>query len=72
MLSAEDELQNLLRNHPDIKKELLSLYKNNAEVAVSWLKTPKPFLCDVTPLDILDDNSEQVSDLIYRIKTGDV
>lgn len=68
---AEDELSNLLSKHPGIKADLLSLYKNNAEVSLDWLKVPKPSLCDATPLELLDKNPRQVADLIYRLKTGD-
>jgi len=57
-----------------IYRELLELFKDNDEVIAKWLKTPKAFLENKSPIEILDSGAglEQILDLIERIKTGDL
>ena len=70
-MEAETELSNLLSNHPEIKEELLDLLKGDHEAAIKWLNKPRMQLLNETPLAVLETNPEKVSDLIFRIKTGD-
>lgn len=57
-----------------IYRELLKLFKDNDEVIAKWLKTPKTFLENKSPIEILKVGAglEPILDLIERIKTGDL
>lgn len=60
---------------PDtIYNELFILYKGDETVISNWLCTPKPFLEDNAPIELLDTQLglESILDLIYRLKTGDL
>ena len=54
--------------------ELFIFYKGDEAVISNWLCTPKPFLEDNAPIDILNSELglESILDLIYRLKTGDL
>jgi len=69
-MNSKEHFDVLLKNHQDIKKSLLVLFEEE-EIALRWLTSPKPQLCDVTPLSLLEKDKQAVSDLIYTIKTGD-
>lgn len=71
-MSAKIELANLLSEHKKIHQVLLDLFSQEAEVALNWLKAPRKQLQGSSPLSMLEQNPEQVEDLIYRIKTGDI
>lgn len=68
---VKKEFNTLLKNHPEIKKEVLELFKKEEEVALRWLKSPRIQLCGATPASILETDKEKIRDLIYTIKTGD-
>jgi uncharacterized protein (DUF2384 family) len=54
--------------------ELFIFYKGDEAVISNWLRTPKPFLEDKAPIDLLDTQLglESILDLINRLKTGDL
>lgn len=70
-MNAEKELSILLQNHPQIRKELLSLFKTN-EASLTWLKRPIGALSNRSPLSILNQDAEKIREIINRIKTGDI
>lgn len=70
-MKIHKEFDDLLRNCPEIKKEVLELFKKKEEVALRWLKSPRIQLCGVTPASLLETDKEKVRDLIYTIKIGD-
>lgn len=57
-----------------IYSELSGLFKGNDEIISKWLQTPKAFLVNEAPIDML--NTERgiasILDLIHRIQTGDL
>lgn len=54
--------------------ELTALFNGNEDVIAQWLYTPKAFLENKAPIDMLETSQglESVLDMICRIKTGDV
>ncbi len=54
--------------------ELSDLFKANDEIISKWLQTPKAFLVNEAPIDLLntDRGIASILDLINRIKTGDL
>jgi uncharacterized protein (DUF2384 family) len=70
-MKNNDQLKEILENHPEIYHEVLDMFKK-ADVALNWLKTPNRPLNWATPLSIIKDNPEKIMDLLYRIKTGDL
>ena len=54
--------------------EFSELFKGNDEIISKWLQTPKAFLVDEAPIDLLntDRGIASILDLINRIKTGDL
>jgi uncharacterized protein (DUF2384 family) len=69
--NAKEELDDLLHNHQDIKKEVLELFKKE-EVALDWLKRARPQLLGVSPASLLTTDKGKVINLIYSIKTSDL
>jgi uncharacterized protein (DUF2384 family) len=67
-------LKETLKDHGDLHDQLLQLFKNNEQQAMAWLTNSKAPLCDIAPLALLgsSEGKEQVIDMIYRIKTGDL
>lgn len=66
-------LNDLLKDHNDLHRELMQLFKNDEAQAIIWLTKSKDPLCDVTPLSLInsEEGKVKVLDMIYRIKTGD-
>jgi hypothetical protein len=71
-MTAKEELDNLLKDFPETKKELTELFKSRVEISLRWLTLPKPQLCGASPSSLLKNEEAKVIDLIYRIKTGDL
>jgi len=69
-LKASIELEELLINHQEIKRELLGLFKI-PRVALIWMRHPKIPLENQSPASLLATNPNAVLDMLYRIKTGD-
>ena len=67
---ALQEIDELLKEHLEIKKELLTLFPS-PQLALQWLSNSKAPLLNKTPLSLLDTNPNVVLDILYRIKTGD-
>lgn len=57
-----------------IWSELMSLFKNRDDVVTQWLIKEKGPLCGNSPINLMDTGPgrEAVSDMIYRVKTGDL
>lgn len=57
-----------------IYNELFTLFKGNEDVISRWLDTPKPFLVNKSPIEILETEKglESILDLINRLKKGDL
>jgi regulator of sigma D len=57
-----------------IYSELSDLFKGNDEIISKWLQTPKAFLVNEAPIDMLKTERDiaAILDLINRIKTGDL
>jgi uncharacterized protein (DUF2384 family) len=67
---ALKEISELLKDHHDIKKELLNILPS-PQLALQWLSNPKAPLQNKTPLSLIDTNPDEVLDILFRIKTGD-
>jgi len=68
---ALQEIDELLKEHLEIKKELLTLFPR-PQLALQWLSKSKAPLLNKTPLSLLDTNPNEVVDILFRIKTGDL
>ncbi|MGE6568155.1 hypothetical protein ACQKE9_06305 [Shewanella vesiculosa] len=68
---SKDELDALLVNHDDVKKEVLALFDGRCDVALAWLKAKRPQLLGASAASIIDNDKESVLDVIFQIKTGD-
>lgn len=73
MLPEKKELEELLKDHSDLHRELLYIFKKEDQ-ALIWLVNTKAYLSDDTPISLIHDvkGKEKVMDLLYRIKTGDL
>lgn len=65
---------NLLKIPEDLDQMLLDRFKDRDDLKELFLNTPKPSLLDKTPLSLLGSTEgiEQVKDLLYKLKTGDI
>ena len=70
-MNKNQELMMVLEKHPDIYKSLMELFNDHEDSCLSWLNKPRKYLCNKKPIDLLNTEPEKVSDIIYRIKTGD-
>lgn len=58
----------------DIDQMLTDRFKDRDDLKQVFLSTTKPSLLDKTPLSLLNstEGQEQVKDLLYKLKTGDI
>ena len=70
-MNKNEELITVLAKHPDIYKSLIALFNNHEDSCLNWLNKRRKPLCDMKPIDLLNSDPEKVSDIIYRIETGD-
>lgn len=64
------EVNALLKEHDDIKRELLACFPR-PKLALYWLLNPKPSLSQQTPVSLLAKEPEQVMSVLIRMRTGD-
>jgi len=57
-----------------IWSELMVLFKNRSDLVNQWLTKEKPPLCGNAPVNLISTGPgrEAVSDMLYRIKSGDL
>ena len=65
------ELEHLKSEHLDIYQELMNLFKFDVRVCQEWLTKPKPPLQGKSPFEQLKINSDEVMNMLIRMKTGD-
>lgn len=65
------ELEHLKAKHFDIYQELVEQFKFDDRVCQEWLTKPKRPLQGKSPFEQLKINSDEVMDMLIRMKTGD-
>lgn len=65
------ELEHLKTEHFDIYTELMNQFKLDDRVCNEWLTKPKPFLQGKSPFEQLIINSDEVMNMLVRMRTGD-
>lgn len=65
------ELEHLKTEHFDIYQELMEQFKFDDRVCQEWLTKPKRPLQGKSPFEQLKINSDEVMDMLVRMRTGD-
>lgn len=65
------ELEHLKTEHYNIYQELMKQFKFDDRVCHEWLTKPKPFLKGKSPFEQLSINTDEVMDMLVRMRTGD-
>ncbi len=65
------ELEYLKTEHFDIFQELMKQFKCDDRVCQEWLTKPKRPLQGKSPFEQLKINTDEVMDMLVRMRTGD-
>ncbi|WP_211183418.1 antitoxin Xre/MbcA/ParS toxin-binding domain-containing protein [Thalassotalea sp. Y01] len=65
------ELEHLKVEHFDIYQELMKQFKFDDRVCHEWLMKPKRPLQGKSPFEQLSIDTDEVMDMLVRMKTGD-
>ena len=65
------ELEHLKNEHFDIYQELIKQFKFDDRVCQEWLTKPKRPLQGKSPFEQLSVNTDEVMNMLIRMRTGD-